>query len=157
MKKYKTLAGDFDGTLCLSRWPEVGQPKTERIHFLKVRRNKGNKLILWTCRTGQALEVAVKWCERHGSYFDAINDNLQEYIEPYGGNFRKICCDYYIDDKSIYPNSVSEEVLYMDGHNNKAQENLVLRTVREYADINEKTTIAEKSAKNAKSIRDILW
>lgn len=42
---------------------------------------------------------------------------------------------------------------YMDGHNNKAQENLVLRTVWEYADINEKTTIAEKSAK---SIGDIL-
>jgi len=46
---------------------------------------------------------------------------------------------------------------YMDGHNNEAQENLVLRTVREYADINEKTTLAEKSAKNAKSISDILW
>ena len=46
---------------------------------------------------------------------------------------------------------------YMDGHNNETQENLVLRTVREYADINEKTTLAENSAKNAKSISDILW
>lgn len=50
---------------------------------------------------------------------------------------------------------------YIDGHKNEAQENLVLRTALEYADICEKTTLAttlaENSAKNAKSISDILW
>lgn len=83
MKKYKTLAVDFDGTLCFSRWPEVGQPNTEFINFLKVWRSKGNKLILWTCRTGQALEVVVKWCEGHGLYFDAstiIYKNISNYM-----------------------------------------------------------------------------
>lgn len=111
MKKYKTLAVDFDGTLCFSRWPEVGQPNTELINFLKVWRSKGNKLILWTCRTGQALEVAVKWCEGHGLYFDAINDNLQEYIELYGDNSRKICCDFYIDDKGVSLKEVRRVVI----------------------------------------------
>lgn len=86
MRKHKTIAVDFDGTLSFGRWPEVGEPNTELISFLKRWSNKGNKLILWTCRTGQALEKAVKWCEQQGVFFDAINDNLQEYIELYGSN-----------------------------------------------------------------------
>ena len=90
MRNHKTRAVDFDGTLSFSRWPEVGQPNTELINFLKGWRNKGNKLILWTCRTGQALEVAVKCCEQQGVCFDAINDNLQEYIELYGGNSQNL-------------------------------------------------------------------
>lgn len=112
MKNYETIAVDFDGTLCFGRWPEVGEPNTELISFLKRWNNKGNKLILWTCRTGQALETAVKWCEQQGLFFDAINDNLQEYVELYGNNSRKICCDYYIDDKSIRPNYINKEVPY---------------------------------------------
>lgn len=111
-KQYKSIAVDFDGTLSFGRWPKVGKPNTELINFLKRWSNNGNKLILWTCRTGQALEIAVKWCEQQGIFFDAINDNLQEYIELYGSNSRKICCDYYIDDKSIHPNYINEEVLY---------------------------------------------
>lgn len=101
MKNHKIIAVDFDGTLSFGRWPEVGEPNTELIGFLKKWSNKGNKLILWTCRTGQALEKAVKWCGQQGLSFDAINDNLQEYIELYGSNSRKICCDFYIDDKSV--------------------------------------------------------
>lgn len=112
MKNHKTIAVDFDGTLSFGRWPDVGEPNTELISFLKNWSNKGNKLILWTCRTGQALEIAVKWCEQQGLCFDAINDNLQEYIELYGSNSRKICCDYYIDDKSIHPNYINKEVPY---------------------------------------------
>ena len=110
MKKRKTIAVDFDNTLCFCRYPEVdGQPNIELIIFLKNWRNKGNNLILWTCRTGQALEMAVKWCERQGVYFDAINDNLREHIELYGGNSRKVYCDYYIDDKCIYLNELKEK------------------------------------------------
>ena len=84
MKNHKTIAVDFDGIL------SFGVGKTELINFLKGWRNKGNKLILWTCRTGQALEVAVKCCEQQGVCFDAINDNLQEYIELYGGNSQNL-------------------------------------------------------------------
>lgn len=53
-KQYKSIAVDFDGTLSFGRWPEVDEPNTELISFLKRWSNKGNKLILWTCRTGQA-------------------------------------------------------------------------------------------------------
>lgn len=56
---YQIIAVDFDGTLCFSKWPELGEPNRPLIEYLKVWRNQGNKLILWTCRAGEALEKAI--------------------------------------------------------------------------------------------------
>ena len=101
MQNFKTIAVDFDGTLCFSSWPELGEPNTPLIEYLKQWKSDGNKLILWTCRAGEALDKAVKWCSEHELQFDAINDNLPEVIEMYGNNSRKISCDYYIDDRMM--------------------------------------------------------
>lgn len=100
---FQTIAVDFDGTLCFSKWPELGEPNRPLIEYLKVWRNQGNKLILWTCRAGEALEKAVSWCQEQQLEFDAVNDNLPEIIEMYGNNSRKVTCDYYIDDKAMLP------------------------------------------------------
>lgn len=64
----------------------------------------GDKLILWTCREGDALQMAVDWCEEQGLYFDAVNANLPDVIAFFGNDSRKISCDLYIDDKSWLPN-----------------------------------------------------
>ena len=71
---------------------------------MKRRKESGDKLILWTCREGDDLETAVKWCQEQGICFDAINDNLPAVIEKYGCNSRKISCDFYIDDKAVAGN-----------------------------------------------------
>lgn len=105
-KTFQTIAVDFDGTLCFSNWPELGEPNIALIEYLKNWRNNGNKLILWTCRAGEALENALSWCQEHELTFDAVNDNLPEVIELYGNNSRKISCDYYIDDKAMLPDAV---------------------------------------------------
>lgn len=99
--KYQTIAVDFDGTLCYSNWPELGAPNKALIAYLQEWRRSGNKLILWTCRAGDALSKAVEWCQHHGLEFDAVNDNLPEIVELYGNNSRKITCDYYIDDRMM--------------------------------------------------------
>lgn len=96
----KVFAVDFDGTLSLGEWPEVGPPNTELISYLLERRMQGDKLILWTCRAGNALQAAVDFCLQHGLAFDAVNDNLPDTVEQYGSNSRKITCDYYIDDRA---------------------------------------------------------
>jgi hypothetical protein len=101
-----TLAVDFDGTLSLGRWPEVGPANTKLISYLLQRQAKGDKLILWTCRADEELTAAVEWCQEQGLEFDRINDNLPETVERYGGNSRKISCDYYIDDKAITSNII---------------------------------------------------
>ena len=96
------IAVDFDGTVCDSVWPGTGEPIQPVIDMLMRRQQyDGAKLILWTCRTDDALDVAVRWCEQHGLVFDAVNSNLPELNAMYGNDSRKIFADEYIDDKAI--------------------------------------------------------
>ena len=61
-------------------------------------------LILWTCRSGTALDKVVSWCREVAHLeFDAINDNVQEVIDYYGNNSRKISRDIYIDNRAFVP------------------------------------------------------
>lgn len=99
----RIIAVDFDGTLCNANWPGVGEPNTKLINDLINMQKAGDRIILWTCREGDALENAIRWCKEYGLAFDAINDNLTEQIELYGNNSRKISCDMYIDDKCCMP------------------------------------------------------
>lgn len=95
------IAVDFDGTITKeSKWPELGEPNMPFINELIRRRNNGDKLILWTCRDGDLLQAAINFCKTFGLEFDAVNENLPEIIETYGGS-RKISADLYVDDKAV--------------------------------------------------------
>ena len=52
---HKIIAVDFDGTLCYSNWPELGEPNTMLIDYLLQEKAAGNKLILWTCRASPVI------------------------------------------------------------------------------------------------------
>lgn len=95
---------DFDGTLCSDKFPEIGEPYHNRIEAVKRLRERGCKIILWTCRTDEHLQQAVDWCKEHGLVFDAVNQNLPEVQEKWGGDTRKVYCDFYIDDKNLSVN-----------------------------------------------------
>lgn len=101
MSKPLIYAVDFDGTLCKYAWPGIGEPNWNLIRFLINHQRQGDKLILWTCRVGNKLDEAVKWCRDHGLKFDAVNENLPEVIESFGCDSRKIFANYYIDDRAI--------------------------------------------------------
>lgn len=96
------LAVDFDGCLCDSSWPELGDPIMPVLSAAKRRQEQGWKIILWTCRCGEALQKAVEWCRDWGLVFDAVNDNLPEVKAAYGGNSRKITATEYWDDRAAY-------------------------------------------------------
>lgn len=100
-KSEKIYAVDFDGTLCKNIYPKIGDPKEEVVNYVKNLKDNGNKLILWTCRTGEELDNAISWCDERGIEFDAINENLSETIEAYGTDPRKISADCYLDDKAL--------------------------------------------------------
>lgn len=99
----KTVAVDFDGTLCTDEYPYIGSPNLSLILALKRFRSRGGNIILWTCREGELLADAVSWCHYKGLDFDAVNENLSENIEKYRTDSRKVFADLYIDDRSANP------------------------------------------------------
>lgn len=94
-------AVDFDGTLCESVWPGIGEPHVGFIEWIKKNKENGDKLILWTMREGTLLDEALAWCAERGLEFDSVNDNIKEQQEMYGNNPRKIYADIYIDDHNL--------------------------------------------------------
>jgi len=96
-------AVDFDGTLTVgSHYPYIGKPNEKLIAVLKIAKLSGVKLILWTCREGEALKEALDWCTEQGLEWDAVNDNVQEVLDSYGINSRKVVATYYIDDRAFH-------------------------------------------------------
>ena len=99
-EKIKTIAVDFDGTLCeREKFPKIGSPKTELIEWLIEQKKKGIKIILWSCRENDDLFAAIDWCKEYGLEFDAVNENHSSCnLET-----RKVVADIYIDDRACLP------------------------------------------------------
>lgn len=111
------IAVDFDGTICENKYPEIGEPISKTISYLKERQKKGAKIVLWTCRVDELLDAAVKWCRNKGLIFDAVNENLPEVIAEFGGDTRKIFANEYIDDRNfriLQSRQISEDMSQSD-------------------------------------------
>ena len=103
------IAVDFDGTLCENRWPDIGPPREGVVKYILRQQQNGAKLILWTNRTGQRLEEAVAWSRDQGITFDAVNGNLPEMVEKFGGDSRKVFADEYLDDRAKRPEDAERQ------------------------------------------------
>jgi len=94
------IAIDFDGTIVEHRYPFIGKIRPFAFETLEALQVKGHRLILWSHRSGQKLEEAVKFCGSHGIEFYAVNKNFPE--EKWDENdSRKILADIYIDDRNL--------------------------------------------------------
>jgi hypothetical protein len=95
-----TIAIDFDGTIVEDEYPKIGKPIIFAFETLKKLQDKGHRLILWTYRKGRALEDAVKFCEKNGIVFYAVNKSFpeEEFDPEYS---RKINADIFIDDRNV--------------------------------------------------------
>lgn len=96
-------AVDFDGTIVTNKYPRIGEPNTALIQRLRQAQREGVGLILWTCRTGIALQEAVRFCAAQGLVFDAVNENLPCIKSRFGTDPRKVYAHKYIDDRSCQP------------------------------------------------------
>lgn len=101
------IAVDFDGTLCEYAFPKIGKQNENHLKLLNLLKNlreKGHKLILWTCRGDNeeypCLTEAIDWCKNQGLEFDAINENVAG-TKKLSGPSPKVVADYYLDDKSL--------------------------------------------------------
>lgn len=130
----KTIAVDFDGTIVEHEYPKIGKEMLFAFDTLKLLNDKGNKLILWTYRSGKYLDEAVEYCRENGLEFYAVNKSFPE--EKMDDSIsRKIDADIFIDDrnvggfpgwgeiyKSLYPedDEFNHILTNADAHYNKA-------------------------------------
>jgi hypothetical protein len=104
----KIYSFDFDGTLCINKFPEIGEANEDIVNLAKRLKEEGNYLILNTMREGKSLISAIEWCRNRGLVFDAVNDNLPHMKEFYKNNPRKIFANYYIDDHNWFVKGVNK-------------------------------------------------
>lgn len=97
----RAIAIDFDGCICQSKYPEIGEPNWHVIEEAKKEQEAGAGLILWTCRAGKELDAAIAACKEWGLNFDTVNQSLPEWIEAWGSDSRKVGADEYWDDKAV--------------------------------------------------------
>jgi len=94
------IAVDFDGTIVEHKHPEIGEELLFAFSTLKELQKQGHQLILWTYRSGEALDKAVEFCRKNGVEFYAVNKNYPE--EKLDNSIsRKIYADVYIDDRNV--------------------------------------------------------
>lgn len=108
MLKYRVIAVDIDETIVSSKntYPEIKYVDIKAIEVLNKYRAKGGKLILWTLRTDNHLDIALKTLKNNGLAWDAINTNVQEKIDEWEAKYPnmsyspKVCYDLCIDDRN---------------------------------------------------------
>lgn len=99
--KNKIIAVDFDGTVVEDAYPRIGKPKMFAFETLKQLHNEGYRLILWTYRSGKALQEAVDFCKQNGIEFEAVNNSFDGEVFDKQTQSRKINADIFIDDRNL--------------------------------------------------------
>ena len=100
-KATKIIAVDFDGCLVTNAYPAIGTTIPVTLRPLLEEQHRGARIILWTCRRGELLDAAVYWCQDHGLHLDAVNENVPDMIEFFGGDTRKVFASEYWDDRAV--------------------------------------------------------
>lgn len=93
----KTIAVDYDETIA-----HGGYPKPEVVDKLKALQAQGDKIMLWTARTGKDRQDAIDRCADAGLTFDGVLDSKPD-------------ADVFVDDKA----TTAEGILDTGGADNE--------------------------------------
>ena len=90
---------DFDSTMVITdKYPNIVGENKPCISVMKKWINGGVGIILWTIRSGKALDDAVKWCKEQGLELYGINKNP---IQHEWSNSPKIYGVLRVDDSNV--------------------------------------------------------
>ena len=92
------IAIDFDGTCVEHDYPAVGLEVEGAVETLRALSKRGHRLILFTMRSGEKLEAAVRWFRDRKIELWAVNENPEQRSWT---TSPKVYADYYIDDSAL--------------------------------------------------------
>jgi len=107
---------DFDGTIVDHCYPEIGKPVPYALESIKFLIENNHKIILFTMRSGNTLNEAVKYLLDNGIELFGINENPEQHTWT---ESRKVYANMYIDDAAvgcplIKPNKFNRECVNWD-------------------------------------------
>lgn len=91
---------DFDGTLVEHEYPMVGAEVEDAFRWLHYLHRQGVKLMLWTMRSGQTLEDAVRYCRDRGVTFWGLNENPEQTATGWSLSAKQYA-HVYVDDAAL--------------------------------------------------------
>ena len=95
----KVIAVDFDGTVVRHEYPDVGEDVPHAVDVLRRLNEAGVKIIVWTMRCGEHLEVDARdWFESRDIEVWGYNENPEQSAWT---DSRKCYAQAYIDDAAI--------------------------------------------------------
>ena len=89
---------DFDGTICEHDHPHIGAPVPGALGVLRQMQAAGDRIILWTMRSGDSLDRAVWYLREAGIELWGINRNPEQ---DSWSSSPKAYCQVYIDDAAL--------------------------------------------------------
>ena len=92
------IAVDFDGTCVEHDYPSVGMDVEGAVDVLRSLTAKGHRLVLFTMRSGDKLEDAVRWFKERKIALWAVNENPEQREWT---SSPKVFADLYIDDSAV--------------------------------------------------------
>lgn len=101
--KSAVLAIDFDGTI--TKHSNQGSGELELQDYAAEVIDAFNRLgytcILWTCRTAESFDDAVRFCNSNSITFQYYNTSALRDMKMWHNTARKILADVYIDDRNL--------------------------------------------------------
>lgn len=101
MKNKLTLAIDFDATIVVEEYPNIGPLLPQAKKYINKLYEQGYYIIINTCRANDQELEAEDFLYKEGIHFHKLNENQPGRILQYGTDCRKISADLYIDDKNL--------------------------------------------------------
>ena len=108
------IAIDFDGTIVEDKHPEIGEIRVGAKEAINQLQKDGYTIIIWTCRTGKPLLMAIEFLAKIGIKYHHINQSCPINVSKYGGvDTRKVYADLYIDDKMLFKLPSWDEIYWI--------------------------------------------
>ncbi len=91
------IAIDFDGTIVSHSYPAIGEPNPLALETIKDIIINGHQIILWTMRSDNTLNDAVKYLMDNGVILFGVNQNPEQNWSTSPKAYAQI----YIDDAAL--------------------------------------------------------